>query len=234
MLKGAVSMTQVIPIHLQMSNAYLVVGEKAILVDTGSPNKTRNLVNVMHEKGLDVRDLSLIIHTHAHYDHCGCTAELKQISDVPIAIHKVEAETLREGVNAPIVPTNGAARLMMPFVKKSYEGVGADIWVEDEMDLRSYGVDGQVIHTPGHTPGSISVVTEDGKAIVGDIVGGGLLIGVLFRQRPRYHYFATDVSMVRSSIKRLMGLSLSRVYVGHGGPLEMSAVRKWFSREIGC
>lgn len=226
-------MEQIIQIRLKISNSYLIKGPKTILVDTGSPGDTKNLIMGMRKVGIDVQDLSLIIHTHVHFDHCGCTWDLKQMNDLPIVVHNIEADAQREGINSAIIPTHWFTRLTMPLMKDSFQGVVSDLTIEDEMDLNAYGVDGRIICTPGHTPGSISVITNNGDAIVGDLMGGGDFMGLFFRLRPRYHYFASNMDLVRSSIKKVINYSPKNIYVGHGGPLKFDSVAKRFSKEVG-
>jgi glyoxylase-like metal-dependent hydrolase (beta-lactamase superfamily II) len=181
----------------------------------------------MKRAGLDLPALSLIVQTHAHYDHCGSTAELKRLSGALVVVHQSERDEIEHGKNAAVVPVDWMGYLTMPFVTQ-YEGVMADVLIADELDLRPYGVAASVIHTPGHTPGSLSVITDGGAAIVGDLLGGGLIYGLLWPQRPRYHYFASDLTAVRSSIRRVLACSPTRIYVGHGGPLETRAViQRW-------
>ena len=73
-------MSQVIPLHMKIVNVFLIKGEKSILVDTGSPKDTLLLPKAIKDAGVNLQDISLIIHTHAHFDHCGCTADLKEKS----------------------------------------------------------------------------------------------------------------------------------------------------------
>ena len=76
-------MSQVIPLRLKISNAFLIKGEKLALVDTGSPKDTSGLVGAITKAGIDIKGLSLIVHTHAHSDHCGSTAYLRQTTGGP-------------------------------------------------------------------------------------------------------------------------------------------------------
>lgn len=221
-------MVQIIPIRTRLSNAYLLVGQSAVLVDSGSSHSANQIAAAMKQAGLDLSTLSLIVQTHAHYDHCGSTAELKRRCGAPVAVHQSEQNELEQGKNAAVVPVDWMGYLTLPFVANQYEGVAADVLIADELDLHPYGVAANVIHTPGHTPGSLSVITEDGAAIVGDLLGGGFMYGLLWPESPRYHYFASDLAAVRSSIRRVLQSSTARIYVGHGGPLEVQAViQRW-------
>ena len=140
---------------------------------------------------------------------------------------------LQRGRNDAVMPTSLEARLLKPFidwfVDKPFEGVSADILIEKEMSLEAFGVRGQIIFTPGHTNGSLSVLVDDRAAIVGDLMRGGYLGGGLFPRLPNYHYFADNLETVKASIGKVMSFSPRLVFVGHGGPLERDAIRKRFS-----
>ena len=76
-------MIKIIPLRLKMSNAFLIKGEKQCLVDTGSSNELPAIIKAINEVDAKIQDLSIIIHTHAHYDHCGCAVHLKQSTAAP-------------------------------------------------------------------------------------------------------------------------------------------------------
>lgn len=225
-------MTQVIQLRMAFSNAYLVRGRKTILVDTGGPRESIKILRGLAKLGIQPRDFSLIVHTHAHFDHAGSTLQLKKWIDVPIAIHEADAEMLARGQMNPLTPTGLEARLIMPFLNFPFTPVKADILIKEELSLKDFGVDGKIIPTPGHTAGSLSVLLNNGEAIVGDLMMGGRLGGALFGRNPHYHYYADDIEAVRASIKKLMQLKPRKFYVGHGRPLEAEAVKAYFSRDI--
>ncbi|MCA9993934.1 MAG: MBL fold metallo-hydrolase, partial [Anaerolineales bacterium] len=161
--------------------------------------------------------------------HAGSTRELQQRSGAPVAIHPADGELLRLGHKAPLTPTRFTGRVMRPLVNMPFAGVEADLWLEDGQLLAAYGVPGRVIHTPGHTAGSISLLLDDGQAIIGDVLMGGMMGGAFRPTRPGYHYFADDLAQVRQSINRLLGCDPTRLYVGHGGPLQPDAVRQFMA-----
>jgi hydroxyacylglutathione hydrolase len=222
----------VVQLRLGISNAFLLRGSRNVLVDVGSHRNSAALVQALRRANVDPGEISLVLHTHGHWDHCAASRASRLDMTAPIAIHTADAAMLRSGVNNWLVPTRLTARLIKPLVDRRFQGVEPDVFIEQEISLEEYGVDARVIFTPGHTAGSISVITGDGEAIVGDMMMGGHLGGVIFSHRPRYHYFAEDLNAVRSSIKKLMGHSLTKVYVGHGGPLDPSAVLDYFARDI--
>ena len=223
----------IIQLRLGISNAFVIKGSRSVLVDVGSHGTTRSLLQALRREGIDINDISLVLHTHGHSDHCAATWDSKQTIAAPVAIHAADAAMLKSGTNYPLIPTRLTGTILKCFVDRRFQGVTPDILIEQETDLESYGVDARVILTPGHTPGSISVLTGEGEIIVGDIMMGGHLGGALLSHRPRYHYFADDLDQVRASIKKVMDHSPRKIYVGHGGPLGPGAVLERFSREIG-
>lgn len=222
-------MSQIIPLRLIMSNAFLIKGEKIALVDTGCPYDMPAIIKAIEAVGAQIQDLSIIVHTHAHYDHCGCTAKLKQLTVAPIVIHRSDLDFFLTGQNGTLIPINRFGKILMPFLKKGYPPFQPDIIIDDEFDLHPYGIAGRIIPTPGHTPGSISVLLNNGEAIVGDLFGGGKLLGLLQPNRPRYHHWYSDFSSAKASIVRILENSPTRLFVGHGGPLDGDVTVSFFS-----
>lgn len=219
----------IVPIRLKLSNAYLILADRPVLVDTGSPGEANKIAQALARAGVALPDLALIVQTHGHGDHAGSTRELQQRSGAPVAIHPADGELLRLGHKAPLTPTRFTGRVMRPLVNMPFAGVEADLWLADGQSLAAYGVPGRVIHTPGHTAGSISLLLDDGEAIIGDVLMGGMMGGAFRPTRPGYHYFADNLAQVRQSIAHLLGYDPTRLYVGHGGPLQPEAVRQFMT-----
>ncbi|MBN1259332.1 MAG: MBL fold metallo-hydrolase [Anaerolineae bacterium] len=226
-------MTTVTPISFGISNAFLLQDRQAVLVDTGPPGRSARLLRALGRAGVAPGDLALILHTHAHYDHCGNSAALRRLSGAPLAIHRAEADLLARGINAPIVAISPFIKPVVRLFDMPYTGVAPDILVDEEgLDLHPYGVAARVMVTPGHTEGSLTVLTEDGLALVGDLMGGGRFFGALFPGRPRYHYFAADLAQVRANLQRLLAARPTLLYVGHGGPLRVAEVARWLENSL--
>jgi len=221
-------MTQIIPIPLRWSNAYLLKGERPILIDTGSPHEAATIIKILQAHDVQPQELALILHTHGHWDHCGNTAELQQMTHAPVAIHQVDAPLLQSAQVGYLEPTRLSARLMKPFMNRPYQAVNPDILLKDEGELTEYGVRARYIFTPGHTVGSISIITETGEAIVGDLLMGGYFGAQWRKEVPRYHYFAYDLTVIHWSLRKLLTHNPHTLYVGHGGPLKAEAVRARF------
>lgn len=221
--------SEVIRIPLGMVSAFVIKGERSVLVDTGIPGSEVAIVNRLSEAGISVRDIDLIIITHAHSDHFGSLAEMKKITKAKVVVHKQDAEALRNGTNAVIKPAGVKGRLLLSLIgNKKYDGVEPDIVIDGEMDLSQYGIQGKIIETPGHTPGSLSVVLRNGACIVGDLIMGGFVLN----KRPGYPHFASDMGMLKKSINKLMSHSPKKVFTSHGGPFDVADIKAFNTESL--
>ena len=224
-------------IKLRLSNAYIVherPDRPPILVDTGSEGDLSKIEEALADLGYALRDIALILHTHIHSDHVGSTTALLEEADVPVAFHAADQPFVDRGDNGLLTGTTWRGQLMTRFFKViSFDAPAASFYVEDGMRLDEYGVAGQIVHTPGHTAGSISLVLDSGEAIIGDLLMGGFMGGNMMPNRPNLHYFADELSAVRPSVEKLLALPIQTCYVGHGGPLKVDDIRQSIGRLFG-
>ncbi|MCD6598986.1 MAG: MBL fold metallo-hydrolase [Dehalococcoidia bacterium] len=210
----------------EMVNAFIILGDRTIIVDTGNPGSTNKILKALDENRIARKSVSLILLTHAHRDHYGSVSQLREALDVPVAIHRADADYVRNGEIAPIIPRSLMGILALPFTSRgSIRPVDPDIVFDEELDLRQFKVEAKVISTPGHTNGSSSVIVER-ECIAGD----SLMLRVPFRSIPALPLYAMDKASCLSSINRLKKMEVERVYGGHGGPWPMEEVRKRISQ----
>src|SRR5271167_3071828 len=119
-----------IPIPLPICNAYLLRGDRPMLIDTGRPRDAARIVAALAGHGVALADLSLILHTHGHWDHAGSTAQLRQLTAAPIAIHAADAPMLRHGDNGELRPTCWFARVFKPLLDRRFPGIEPDLLIE--------------------------------------------------------------------------------------------------------
>jgi len=217
----------VIPIKLGYVKSFLIKGDKAVIVDTGYPGNGERILDSLRENLINPSDISLIMITHGHIDHYGSADELRKLTGAPIAMHRADAEYLKKGINYIGVPLGLAGRLFKSlFIRKDeavYKSLEVDVVFEDDIDLKIFGVNGKVIHTPGHTAGSVSVMLSDGTAIIGDLMMGG----ILRKRTPHFPLFANDLGQLRGSIEKIIQLSLKVIHASHGGPFTKQAVERF-------
>ncbi|MDJ0754417.1 MAG: MBL fold metallo-hydrolase [Ardenticatenaceae bacterium] len=225
-------MTTIHQLKLSLSNAYLVWGDRPVLIDSGSPGEEEHLTKQMAAAGVQPQDLALVIHTHAHNDHAGTSAWLQKQIKVPLAAHPLEAQRMRQGHNGPIRVTGLNGRFIRPFVIKPYAPAETAVPINEGMRLDHLGISGQILTTPGHTPGSISILLDDGQAIIGDLLMGGFLGGTFAAARPRIHYFAENLSAVFQSLQKILATGAHTFYVGHGGPLKRQDILRAFEGKL--
>jgi glyoxylase-like metal-dependent hydrolase (beta-lactamase superfamily II) len=217
----------VIPLTPWLVNTYLVRGDQPALVDTGFPTDAGAIRRALNARGLLPRDLSLIFITHGHYDHFGAAADLKTGSRVPVSIHADEADRLAAGVPTAVEALTLTGRLIsvLPDESQSPAPVTPDVLLADGDRLDAYGLDAVVIHTPGHTDASLSLLIN-GIAVIGDLMAGNQL----YPNLPEYPFFIDerrDQPHIVTSLRRLVDAGAEMFFPGHGLPFDRAAAEGW-------
>ncbi|MEU6064807.1 MBL fold metallo-hydrolase [Streptomyces sp. NPDC047082] len=229
------SRTKVVPIPVMGRhgiNAYLLLGRRPVIVDAGTPGSGRRIYEQVAGHGVDPTDVSLIIITHGHIDHFGSAAELHRLTGAPVAGHIADLGPYRNGrVREPYLPTGPMGRLMARNrnLHIQAEPFEPDVLVRGETDLKDFGIAARIMPTPGHTAGSISVLTDQGDLVAGDLIANSFM--GLIPGRPANPPFHDDPLHNLASLRKMLALNPTRLHVGHGTPLEPDRVRRWASRE---
>jgi hydroxyacylglutathione hydrolase len=159
-------------------NVFLISdGKKHILVDTGRSNKWKKLEAVLSTT-LEIEKLEALILTHTHFDHAENATKVALRFKAPVIVHASETDNLELGRNIlPVYPSVFKMILKTRIGKwienkLSYEPAIATVRVDHMLDLEQFGFNGYILHTPGHSRGSQSVIVDDDVALVGDTLYG--------------------------------------------------------------
>ena len=200
-------------------NCYLLTDTSLTLIDTGLPHKTKKILRYITDTlQCSPSDLTTIVLTHFHPDHIGNAAQLRNLTGAKIAAHSVDAMYI-EGKQHKPVPPGGMGLLYKAFSPlMNVPPFTIDIILK-EHDIIAGLV---VIHTPGHTPGSISLYDAKRKALfTGDMLR--YINGVVEGPSER---FSMDMAAARQSLQKLKDLEFDSMLGGHGTPLAQSASLK--------
>jgi glyoxylase-like metal-dependent hydrolase (beta-lactamase superfamily II) len=206
-------------INLAMVNVYLVYTDQTgILIDTGTPGKGTKILDEIQKCGLEPQQIELIVITHSHYDHIGSLPELKEATGASVAVHAAEAEYLKQGKSAPVKPHGKLASMLVHSSadpeKQIIDPVSPEIIVDDEYPLNDFGFNGTVLHTPGHTRGSLSVYFTD----IATVFIGDLLMRTMFVfGKAGMPKIMDNAEEVIRSVKRIQDLHPGLIYASHGG-----------------
>lgn len=187
---------------------------RTILIDTGISFDRSRIEHALSRKGLVPEAVVL---THTHFDHAGNAAWLVREYGVEVVVQEAESEALATG-DTPIpegtyAVTKGIVeigRRIAPAFK--YEPCRADHIFSDTFDLNRFGINGYIIHTPGHSPGGATVVIDDIAAIAGDSIIGTT------PGKP-FPPFADDVELLIRSWKKIIDTGCDVFLPGHGKPV---------------
>jgi glyoxylase-like metal-dependent hydrolase (beta-lactamase superfamily II) len=215
-------------IDLGFNQCYLIQSECTILVDGGSPNKIEEFMEAMERIPVEPEDIQLIILTHGHFDHIGSAKEVKEVTGAKIVMHQLDRDCLEkpfQRIPKGVVVWGGILSTMLhiiaPFIQ--FPAAKVDIILTDEeMSLTDFGIPGRVIHTPGHTAGSVSVLLDSGDAFIGCLAQNKFPL----RLNPGLPVLADSIKKVKESWKRLLELGVEMAYPGHGKPFSAEIIRK--------
>jgi glyoxylase-like metal-dependent hydrolase (beta-lactamase superfamily II) len=173
--------------------------EGLVLIDCGMDI---SLIRSISEKGLDPANIKHSIITHCHIDHIGACHKLLELSDeVKFYAHELDA--------APIEELNHEQKTAASWYGVSYKPIKLYKKFSKDMEVLPIGpCDFKCIHTPGHTPGSISVLLElhGTKVLFGQDIHG-----------PFYESFGSDLKEYQVSMKKLLKLEPDILCEGHFG-----------------
>ena len=217
-------------IQLGNVNCYLIKTDAGyILIDTGFANQRAALEKELEMAGCLPGNLRLILLTHGDADHTGNGAYLRKKYKTTIAMHPNDACMVEKGEVMMDSQRNRKVRPFLPRIRfnliliffgaafrkvyADFEEFKPDQYLTDGQSLKEFAFDAKVICLPGHTSGSIGILTQSGDLICGDTV--------VNRGKPIISPSGEDFAELEASVQKLKGLDAKTVYPGHGQPFLM-------------
>jgi hydroxyacylglutathione hydrolase len=198
-------------------NCYLLhAGPGFVLIDTGSPGARRALERKLAGLGCAPGQLRLIVLTHGDFDHVGNAAYLRSTFGGKIAMASDDARAGEDG--DMFAGRDKSSRILGAAIPRLI-GFGAserftpDVLLEDGSSLADDGLDAAVVRIPGHSRGSIGILTADGHFFCGDLLDNV--------RRPALTSLIDDREAAERSVAKLSTLSIEMVFPGHGKPFPM-------------
>ncbi|MCK5286869.1 MAG: MBL fold metallo-hydrolase [Thermodesulfovibrionia bacterium] len=176
-------------------NCFLISDKEtkdAIIIDPG--DEPDRIVNLIKKNGLKI---NVIVCTHAHFDHVSALGDIKKETDAKVLIHKDDAELYEKVKDQAALWGYDINDIPKP-----------DVLLEEGDDIQAGNLTFKVLHTPGHSPGSICLYGEE-SIFTGDTLFCGSV--------GRTDFFGGDILQLKESFRRLMGLPEdTKVFSGHG------------------
>ncbi len=184
--------------------------------------------------GIELSEIKYLLLTHYHDDHAGFGAQLIKETEARLIAHKNAVPLLEKGISInPFVDKKGrnlnfcvkmlnyfhSMFISRTFTYPPIKIKNTDIVIESDDDevLKEIDIEGKILHTPGHTSDSISVLLSDGSAIVGDAAVNFLNICHI-KYRPIY---AENYEDVFKSWDKLIRYGAKIIYPAHGNPFNV-------------
>lgn len=220
--------------YLGTVNCYLIQTITGFfLIDTGCSFQHRRLERGLEIAGCKPGDLKLVLLTHGDFDHTGSAGYLRQKYRAKIAMHCGDAGMVEDGNmfsnrKADSVFINKVASLIYGFGEP--ERFSPDFFLEEWTDLMEYGLTCSILSLPGHSSGSIGILTE------GNITGATSEPGTAYRvhralfcddlmvnssRRPALNSIIDDRPAAAASLEKLKSNKNATVYPGHGKPFQL-------------
>jgi hydroxyacylglutathione hydrolase len=212
------------------------------MIDTNMPGTYDRFLDKLGGLGIDLADIKYLLLTHHHDDHAGFAADLLRDTDARVIVHELAVPILHRGQTQNPFTKKGMDRgrflnpwtrysmmLLSAFVQRGWGYPPVEVGDKDFVvqgdapdPLQEIGIDGVILHTPGHSQDSISIVLADGSAFVGDAAMNFMrFFGT--RYRPIY---AEDYDKVYESWRKLMEHGASVIYTAHGAPFSADKLKQ--------
>jgi glyoxylase-like metal-dependent hydrolase (beta-lactamase superfamily II) len=229
---------EIMPIYLSMSTCYLLPCEGGFLqVDTGYARDYDLYRKRLRKMGIPIEKIRYVFLTHHHDDHAGFLNELTRDTDAILIAHEKAVDLLQSGANDKSQGGGYVSRrvkvladLKMRLDKEwtltfpPFKVRSTDILVtgDDDQLLRTLGIPGTILETPGHCVDHISPVLDSGAAFCGDAAAD-----MLRWAGTKYcTVFMTDMERAYQSWDWLLEAGAQQIFPAHGKPFSSEKLRQ--------
>jgi len=185
----------IVNVGYDSTNYYIVEARSAkFLVDCGWPGTLQKFMGVLKRKGISFKEIKYLLVTHFHPDHAGLTQELKD-QGLKLILPACQIDFIPpfseffHGKNYPYVPISSSGNLVLQLA-------------DSREFLSSLGLDGEILHTPGHSDDSVTLILDEGFAFTGDL---------------HPSFMNIDDAATRASWDKIYEHKITRIFPGHGG-----------------
>lgn len=210
-----------------IDNCFLLRGEQIIFIDGGAPIGISSFLSHLKQLNVDPKEISLILLTHGHWDHIASLSEIRELTGAKVAIHYRDQPFVESGMPPFPAGVNAYGRAMSALAKAlihpKLPRIKVDLVIGDEgLSLEQYGIPGNVVYTPGHSMGHVSILFDSGDALVGDMAMNDWYL----RLTPGLPVLADDINLVVESWKKILPMGIKRVYPAHGMDFPVEVMKK--------
>ncbi len=241
---------ELITLKLSVTNCFLIKDKaKYILIDTGYECEWELFCKRLKEINVSINEISHIILTHHHDDHCGLLNKILEVNDrVIVVMSYLAKDLLLKGENDKshggglvnkrigLLWMFSAKRIKIMITLKKYVDPkrnlkfpiyklrDKDILITGETRLKDIGIqlNGTIIETPGHSIDSISILFDDGDCIVGDAAANMLL----FAGTKYCVIFICDIDEYYKSWSKIISMGTKEIFPAHGKPFTIEKLKQ--------
>lgn len=175
-------------------------GSELVMIDAGAGGSSKKLIRNIEDMGLDPHSISTLILTHCHIDHIGSAPFFKDNFNCTLVAHDLDSDAIETG-DSVLTAAN--------WYNTEFPPTGIDRRLTGDHEILQFGDEElHCLHTPGHTPGSISLYM--------DRAGSRILFGQDIHG-PFLPSFRSDIGAWRKSMKKLLDLEADILCEGHFG-----------------
>ncbi|PID69054.1 MAG: hypothetical protein CR968_00115 [Flavobacteriia bacterium] len=219
---------EVIRLNLGITKVYLLpCTDGYLLIDTGYDKDYKKFLKALKKRHIDIKNIKYLLLTHYHDDHVGFAQQLKDTYHIPLVVQRRSIEFLKKGDSGNTesdYPLNKRVKFVMAIFMLAHKNfefpavtvTDEDIIIDEDDDqfLRSIGINGKILYTPGHSSDHMVVVLDNGSVFCGDAAMNFLRFTGI-KHRP---IFVNDRQAVYRSWEKILANGAQYIYPAHGNP----------------